>query len=216
MENFITYDGLPISSGGAHRINGRPANEIYDSLSKFTSTLTNTNKPHRLFLEYNSTISSNASKFKTVWKLILACGPPKLSLGNYYATRQLKWRWMLRTGSMNKAIKLQSQYENITLSVLWYFYFIDLNSKKMLPGQDAIPVIHPRLQNSHIYWRHGKTSSISLWFILPFNELDTATVDYIKLLQAHLPVKLSKNHWRIWRKNKNGPSPRKLILDFLT
>lgn len=215
MENFISYEGLPISSGGAHRISGRSANEIYDSLSKFTSTLTNANKPHRLIIEFNSTIKSNASKFKTIWKLILACGPPKLSISEYIGTKQLKWYWLLRTGSINKAMKLQQRYPNITFSVLWCFYFTDPNSKEVLPGQDSIPVIDVRQKNSQIYWRFGKISSISLWFVLPFNELGPAAVNYIKLLQTYLPVKFSKNHWRIWRKNKNGPAPRKLFLDFL-
>lgn len=191
------------------------ADEIYDSLSKFTSILTSTNKPHRLIIEFNSTINSDASKFKTIWKLILACGLPKLSISEYFSTKQLKWHWPLRTGSINKAMKLQQQYQNITFSALWCFYFTDPNSKEVLPGQDSIPVIDVRLKNSQIYWRHGKTSSISLWFTLPFKEFDDQAINYIKLLHANLPVKLSRHHWRLWRNSKNGLSPKKLTCDFL-
>ncbi|WP_121808643.1 hypothetical protein [Mucilaginibacter kameinonensis] len=212
MENFISYSGLPISSGGAHKVNGRSALDIYDSLSHFTSNLTNADKPSRLTLEFESTDDNNA---RIIWKLILAFGLPKLSLSNYIGTRRLIWYWTLRTGSINKAIKLQQQNQNITFSVLWCFYFTDLQSKQAIPGQETIPIIDPRLYNSQIYWRVGKTSTISLWFTLPFKELDTPAINYIKLLQANLPVKLSSHHWRLWRNSKTGPSPKKLNCDFL-
>lgn len=220
MQNFITYDGLPISSGGAHKVNGYSATELYNSLSYFIDNFTDADKPSLITIQFNSTKNGNDNRIKTIWNLILACGLPKISLPKTVITkgvtgRQVTWTWVLKNGSINKALKLQHQYKNVTFSVRWCFSFADPTTKAILQGQDLIPIIDPRLYNSQIYWRYGKSSTVSLWFTLPFSELDTNATNYIKLLQANFPVKLSRHHWRLWRTSKNGPSPKKLLLDFL-
>ncbi|MBW3589956.1 MAG: hypothetical protein KY429_11105, partial [Actinobacteria bacterium] len=51
----ITYDGLPISSGGAHSLGKRPPGEVWPDLLTFLSTCTDFKLPDQVnFLYYES------------------------------------------------------------------------------------------------------------------------------------------------------------------
>jgi hypothetical protein len=69
---------------------------------------------------------------------------------------------------------------------------------------DQIPVIDFRLQNSRIYLRLQQRSTISIWFVFPFEELNETSRQYLAALSAALPFRPSDKHWRLWKKSKAG------------
>lgn len=203
MRNFITYEGLPISSGGAHKINGFPAKDIYHTLSTFVFSLTTAVAPVYVILE--------SGKFS--WKLVKMFGIPKWSTSNYLSSRKSKWIWHLSPERVFKAIELIEYNKHIALGVMWRFKFKDSTTGEILPGQEEFPTIDDRMHNSQIYWRHAENATIAVWFALPFESLDEVALRYIKLLQTHLPIKLSKHHWRMWHQSKEKLISKKVSVE---
>ena len=211
MKNFISYDGLPLKSGGAHKINKDPI-VIFESVTDFIKSFTNNDVPYDSTLIFNKLENKDKdSKPATFWLLFKAFGFPGLSLTN----KQFSWIWKVRNSQLSKAVSFSDRFTNLTLTVLWRFRFVDPVSKKIIEDQDKIPVIDERLYNSQIYLRIGKVSTISIWFTFPFMSSDN--LNYLKLVKSNCPVPLSKNHWKSWKLSKNGNwIDRKINIDQIT
>ncbi|MGF7041182.1 hypothetical protein [Mucilaginibacter lappiensis] len=209
MKNFISYEGLPLKSGGAHKINKNPI-VIFESVIDFIKSFTNNDAPYDSTLIFN-TSENKDSKSATFWLLFKAFGLPGLSLTN----KQFSWIWKVRNSQLSKAVSFSDRFTNLTLAVMWRFRFVDPVSKKIIIGQDKIPVIDERLYNSQIYLRIGKVSTISIWFTFPFTSTDN--LNYLKLVKDNCPFALSKNQWKSWKLSKNGNwIDRKINIDEIT
>ena len=213
MKKFISYDGLPIQSGGAHSIT-KNAYEVYVSLQQFLIAFTNNAAPVSGTISYsiNKVAGQNPATF---WQICKAFGIPSCSLSQYIANGNLNWQWPLSNNGINKAVAFTQRYTNITLAILWHFKFVEPASKALLPGQEEIPEIDPRQYNSQVYIRLGAMSTLSVWFTIPFDEEDSGAA-YLKKLLDSFPITLSKNHWRVWTRSNNGNwIPRKVDVEAL-
>ncbi|GAA4314037.1 hypothetical protein GCM10023149_10040 [Mucilaginibacter gynuensis] len=207
-KRFISYEGLPIKSGGAHKINNGSGPRTYYLLLGFIEKLTNNPDPECI-LELN--VSDKKVGLKaTILYLIRNFGLPVWSQTNYLSTSEFVWKFYVRKKHINKALDIENKFANVTLSAMWRFKFINPETGKLLHDQDSIPVVDNRIHNSQIYLRLSKDITVSLWFTLPFADLNDEAVEYIKLLKVSLPVHVSNNHWKIWKFSKDHLTSRKL------
>lgn len=195
MNTFISYQGLPLNSGGAHKISTKEGNTIYKSTLSFLDTFTS-----EINLEYiNLTLKKPEGSVKSIYsflpKLILKFGIPK-SYSNGIT-------WSLNRNKIDEALELCVD-EHLTISFLWDFKFKNPTTNEIIPHQDKIPLLDFRLKNSRIYLRISNYSTISVWFAFPFDTIEANEKEYIMALQEYLPFKFSNKHWQIWKKSKNS------------
>jgi len=200
-KRFISYDGLPIKSGGAHSISNTDNHGVYLAVRDFLECMT-TDPPsvNKIILDISIKQKGATVSF---WHMVVNFGLPDWS-STGSITGGFVWIFNVSEKQINKAIGLSKRFANLTLTMKWQFQFLDIKTKAVIKGQDYIPILDERLSNSQAYLRLSQKHTLSLWFTLPFEGLDTEAIDYINLLKTKLPVKLSKNHWKVWTLSKNG------------
>lgn len=201
MDSFILYNGLPIRYGGAHRVN-KDCLELHTNIRYFLDQYSN--NPDHFKADIIFTPDGKASGLKMFWRLCKNFGLPRWSLSQYITTKNNSFTWFVSNGGLNKAMQFTHTFSSLTLAIAWKFRFIDPVSKIMLPQQDKIPVIDVRMFNSQVYLRSSHTSTVSVWFAIPFNPASNTDIAYLKLIRRDFPIKLSTKHWKIWKKSKNG------------
>jgi hypothetical protein len=206
MKAFITYEGLPLKSGGGHHLGSKPANQVYGSMLNFLECYADT--------QFARGVSIELSEFslKNLFKYSLKLGIPSFSWVSY-PKKGLKVTYkMLSNKKLDRYLNFISNHDEMTLCVLWQFKLIDPNSRELLPGQMEIPVLDFRMHNSQIYLRSSAIkSTASVWFAFPFEELAKDNLKYLDGVQKALPFKFSKHSWRLWKRSKNDNwIPRKI------
>lgn len=215
MNKFISYDGLPISSGGAHSVSQKSPLENYNHALNFLKKFGDKTIPKSIELSLYQSDKNQYSTLKLIPKLSLKFGFPKMRNDGLLKS----WYWILKEKDiqngfdsleLNKELPKNSMGP-LTLSFLWNFKFKDPNTNKILKNQENIPELDVRVKNSRMYLRTSNRSTISVWFVFPFEQMDKYELQYLDDLKANLPFKTSDKHWRIWSKSKNGNwTPRKL------
>jgi hypothetical protein len=200
MNTFISYEGLPISSGGAHSVSAISSIEVYNSLISFLEACTNFPSPTVELLFDASEAKGSGIK---LWELTKQFGLPNWNLDSYLSTKQHLWVWKVKSSNAGIAFENLEKFDTLTLTFLWKFKFINPKTKEIIEGQDAIPAIDERLHNSQIYLRASKRSTVSVWFTLPFSSL-TEAFNYFNPFQKLLPFTPSDKHWRVWSLSKSG------------
>lgn len=198
MKAFITYDGLPLNSGGAHQL-AKPPKEVYASMLNFLQLYTDSKGADRVAVQLVD------FSFRNIIKYSLRFGLPSFNWNNYLANgiKDISWNVYLR--KIDYYVDQIVQHQELGLSVYWKFNFIDLHTKKVLPGQSELPVLDVRLENSRVYLRLSATkSTASVWFAFPFDHLTDDNLKYIEGIQENLPFKFSKHSWRLWNKSKSS------------
>lgn len=90
---FISYEGLPIKSGGAHKLTNTSGSKAYHLLLEFVEKLTNNPNPHctiELNLSHKQGLKAN------IWHMIRNLGLPIWSLNHYLSSRNLVWIFSVR------------------------------------------------------------------------------------------------------------------------
>ena len=200
MKTFISYEGLPINSGGAHSISSIPPIEVYNSLISFLKACTNFPSPTVEFLFNASEAKGSGMK---LWELTKQFGLPTWNFNSFLSSKQHVWSWTVKSSKVETAFDYLTKIDTLTLTFKWKFKFINPETKEIIEGQDAIPAIDERLHNSQIYFRASERSTVSVWFTFPFSSLPEA-FNYFDPFQKLLPFTLSGKHWRIWSLSQNG------------
>jgi len=218
-DTFITYEGLPINSGGAHSLGKQSVDKIYADTNTFLTTYTTNPKPKEIELIFYSSIKGEYKTFPILFDLMKTFGYfPKWSSYDFPGKKQRLWSWTINENQLETAKAFLKKYENlpdneygpIILSSLWHFKFIDNKTKQILPDQNVIPTVDKRQHNSQLYLRLGKKSTMAVWFAFPFSLIDQDKKQYLDNLSKSLPFKLSEKHWRQWR-NVGGSWKSELI-----
>jgi len=212
MDAFISYDGLPIKSGGAHSLGNKSIDKIYSEATAFIHTFTNSDNPKAINITFYTSQNRSYKTLPILWDLTKCLGIPSYNSWDLGTVKQRLFTWKLKISEIQKGFQILEKYMDlpdnpygpVVLSMFWKFHFIDKGTKKVLPDQDKIPEIDFRQENSQLYLRLGQRSTVSVWFAFPFSSYDRYASDYINSLAEYLPFKLSKNHWRIWKLSKNG------------
>lgn len=198
MKAFITYEGLPLKSGGAHHLGAKPASQVYASILNFLESYADTKFARSVYIELSE------FSLKNLFKYSLKLGIPSFSWVSYPKIGLKVTYHMLSNKKLERYLDFISNHDEMTLCVLWHFKFIDPNSRELLPGQTEIPVLDFRMQNSQLYLRSSSIkSTASVWFAFPFEELAEDNLTYIDGIQKTLPFKFSKHSLRLWKRSKN-------------
>ncbi len=208
MNRFISYEGLPISSGGAHSIGRKSPKANYDEVLYFLNLFADNTQPKSIELILYKSEKKEYSALKLLSKLTLKFGIPKTRNDGWLRN----WFWNLTVDDIEKgfdALEMNNELPKnpagpIMLSFYWNFHFKDPNTNQVLPNQELIPELDFRIKNSRIYLRLSKKSAISVWFALPFEKMEMYESEFIKELKSNLPFKTSDKHWRIWKKSEKG------------
>ena len=198
MKAFITYEGLPLNSGGAHQLAAKPLTEVYASMIDFLQLYTDTKGADRVRVQLGD------FSFKNIIKYSLRFGLPSFDWNNYLASGMKDIYWNVCLRKIEYYVNQIVRHQELDLSVYWRFNFIDPRTRKVLPGQSELPVLDVRLENSRVYlWLSATKSTASVWFAFPFDHLTDDNLEYIEGIQEALPFKFSKHSWRLWNKSKN-------------
>lgn len=219
MDTFITYEGLPINSGGAHSLSKKPVEKIYLETMAFLKTFTDSDRPKEVGVTFYTSQNKSYKTLPILLSLTKRLGVPLHNSWDLGSVKQDFYTWRLKNNNIQSGFEILEKYKDlpsnpygpVVLSLKWQFYFVDKDTKRVLPGQDKIPVLDIRQQNSQIYLRLSQKSTISVWFALPFSATEGYAQEYVNSLCSHLPFKPSEKHWKIWRKSKSGIwSPQKM------
>jgi len=205
LKSFILYDGLPIKSGGGHRLNKHSNEDILGSIKNFIATYTNSEVQH-------VGISMPEFRWAQFLKHCHRFGIPSFNWWSYWEIRKNLVSWTASPNILDNEVGLLEANDNVVLTVTWRFYFVDPHTGALLPKQELIPVVDERKPRSEVYLRLSKLDkTASVWFALPFEEINQENLDYIEALQNALPFKFSSKNWKVYKHSKNNNwFPRKL------
>ena len=213
----MTYDGLPVASGGAHRLGTLGPTEVMRQLSDFLNTCTAPSLPRGAYVEVIAGSGiANELLLSLIKEFTCKYGPP---VRRHVGTGNLAHRWsvapdevdvhvariegMLPLPKHRHGLQLMAVAEQIcfrllhpeTRLVLPYQHTAFYGDFSRTPGQ--------LLGRSQLYARISERSTVSLFLSLPFAEVTDEVRALVAFLQAHLPFRLSNAHWKSWRPTKD-------------
>jgi hypothetical protein len=217
--SIITYDGLPISSGGAHSLRTRNPLAALAQVRNFIASCTDCLHPPKVSVEVITGGSVPAeSSVPLVEKLTAELGTPgrlrSCGAGN------IAHCWPIAAPQIDAYVTLIAQLsplpvlpyrlQPITVAAVFNFHLLDSRSRAVLPWQGAAcygnfsPVPGQLLGESQLYARISGRSTVSLFLSFPFADVSEGFLATAGFVRAHLPFPLSPNHWKRWRLTKNG------------
>jgi hypothetical protein len=217
---LITYDGLPISAGGAHRIRGKDRAATWTAMLRFLHQFTTYREPDdvRLLLAEGPRVDrrffANAQRAATY-----AFGRSERRLAILGEVEEHENWWALGSADVDDALALMQSLEPfpdhwldapLALAVNATFRLRDAESAEPFPAQD--PELYGNreaawmlpLGRSAIYLRLTTRSTCALLLALPFAEVAPALVAYVRRIDQSLPFRLSRRHWSRWQLNARG------------
>jgi hypothetical protein len=225
IDSFISYEGLPIKSGGAHIISRLSVDETYLKVTNFLHKFTDTTTPTDVRLTIYQSPTDDYDLKSLLWLTRKKFGLfPKKKEGFINLKPINYWEWKLRASEFssgleyvkNNNFKVDQTLGPIEISFLWTFKFKSPKTGKLFPNQEEIPELDVRQSNSQIYLKLSNRKTISTWFAFPFTEVDEFFINLIAEMQKELPFRFSEQHWRNWRKSKNNNwTPRKISVTTL-
>ncbi len=221
MNKFVSYEGLPLNSGGAHGLGKKTVTESYNATIEFLKLYADSSSPYEIRLTLYKDKSFNYRQLK--WKLMKLFGFfPNSSSWDMINYRQKLWTWKIKWNEIKECLDILQEHSDLpdhpngplTLSILWNFRLIDPLTKIKLPNQELIPTLDFRIHNSRILLTLKKKSTLSIWLAFPLDSEDEVFKKYVKDLITHLPIKPSEKHWRIWTQSEKGNwTPRKVVVN---
>lgn len=221
MDQFVSYNGLPISSGGAHGLGKKSALEAFTEVITFLQKYGSTTKPETVSLTLYKADSFDYRKLK--WQFMKRYGLfPKDTSVDFIKYKQKMWTWDLKPKQMEEAISILQENSDLPevdhlgplrLEILWHVRLMDPTTQMELPNQKMIPTLDFRIHNSRMLLTVSKKSRVSVWFAFPFANQDETFKTYLNAFIKDLPFQPSEKHWRTWEKNKHGEwMPKKITV----
>ena len=210
LESFITYNGLALSSGGAHQLNRGSAKKIYQDLFSFLKSYTNCKQPDHI------QVVMHKFSLGTFFKYCFYFGFPRFDWWNYWSIKKDMVYWNVWPSRLEGIFSMVMADNNLLLCVKWEFLFTDAKADAVIPNQSLLPVLDRRKPKSSLYLRISEErKTLSAWFMLPFDELDEHRMQYLRELQSALPFNFSPKGWRCYTKSAKGNwMPKKLSIQF--
>ncbi len=214
----ITYDGLPISSGGAHKLRTRGFVETAQSLSDFVSSVCVDSKPSNLTLELVNGGDVEEKKFSRLYND--ACSQYGLKkftrgLGDYVGHQ-----WGLDVNTLHEIAARLEELRPIALAgyagwqvvlhATWELKFRDKDAQSPIPYQTRLDYneFEVRWQvflgESGMYARISEKSTAAIFLSLPFEDVSSDCVELAKRVREAFPGRLSSKHWKRWSLTKRG------------
>ncbi len=213
LKSFITYDGLPIKSGGAHSLGKITVNGAYNSTVAFLDKHTDCSCPNEVELTiYQSpdgTYNVNQLKKKARKRFGLF---PKKGMGYLNDKKINYWQWSIKISRIDSVldfvnennIEAEQGLGPIEVSFLWIFKFKSMVTGRIYSDQEKIPQLDIRRKNSQIYLKLSNQKTMSAWFAFPFSDFIPELEHLITDLQVDLPFQFSNSSWKRWVLSKNN------------
>jgi hypothetical protein len=218
LRSVITYDGLPIGNGGAHKLKLRGPTVGWEATEKFLRTCTDFKAPKLLFVEVldaNEIPRSFTAKFKKIFLKKFWRFPKKLQIGD-----AMRLRWEFPFKKLPELLQLLEEAQPLPVpknnlkSLMIYlsaeFRFIDPETHCVLPHQDKGEYRNVDagyqmfLGTSSLRVLLSTESDLNVFFSLPFENATKDFSKYVRFLQDNLPFKFSEKHWKFWTPTKAG------------
>jgi hypothetical protein len=219
---LIVYDGMPVSSGGAHRLGLQQPTQIWTQLSRFLDECTDPIGPcETMLLVYEAAGSVLTPIQAAKASATTLLGPPHGRIAVAGALEIREHAWLFDPDRLPDVLTWLAEQQpvpslptgtSIVVSVQTRFRLKDPDSGERLPFQDADAYGHQELRNglplgeSILYARLGAKSTCSLTMCLPYVDVSSELLRLAGALQKRLPFKLSAKRWALWRLNSAGSS----------
>lgn len=214
---LITYDGLPASSGGGHRIRGKNPMTSWLRARQFIKTFANISTESHYIEFYRG--CKAAKQFLPAMRRQFGYFPRRdnISVGEKcYIWRLGREQAMSAARWMEEISPLPDHWLGpIRLVHDAQYKLIDPDTREDLPNQRADHDFQDGYghMTSLSNFRLSMTNKVtlSLWLVLPFTEETEGFENYVRRLADEAPFKLSSKHWKRWQYSKAGNLyPRKL------
>jgi hypothetical protein len=221
-KGLISYDGLPISSGGGHGLGRLHPAEAWDAVRRFLQTCTTAKVPERISIDIHDFHDEDAAQSAR----LLAAAVARFYLSSRehrrqdYSGKGSTRSWDLPPTLGDQALEWLSAE---SLSPGWlggpahvnldFQFRLKSTAGEELPFQasgDYLDYVYSGygivFGESVARLRFSARSTLSLVLFLPFEAPDEYLANYAAFLQANLPIKLSRHHWKHWTLTKKGNS----------
>ena len=214
----ITYEGLPLASGGAHKLRTRGFIAAFNALQSFVSAVSLDATPKELLVEVvtgdgvpKEFTDSLSSEFDANFMR-----RPSRAIGAYTGHQ-----WEINATCLNRIV---DQFERLRpipqagyagpaalVHATWNLVLAD-KVRKRLPYQDKDDYLQYEvgsgvyLGQSLVYARISETTTAHLFLSLPFEDVTDDARRLAVEIESRFPCRLSSKHWKIWRLSKNGRS----------
>lgn len=209
-DQIITYDGLPVSAGGAHGLRGRDPRAAADRVQAFVSACLRVDDEPGAFLRLRTTPQDSAQDAAAIEAAVRG------RFGGQRATGAAGTEWNVPNTpkDLGDALTLiaaagRAEFPGLALVRTWTGRLLDPATGKPYPGISA-----ERFGNYEVdgYGRllgesgvratiSSGRSSLSLWLNLP---ADDRFARAVKHLDEYLPITMSGHHWRRWQPTRDG------------
>lgn len=222
---LVSYDGLPIASGGGHGLGRLTAQQAWEATSRFIRGCTTASLPSRLSLSINSVEDtepglSDRLRESAVAALGLHPSPhDRRGYGNVVGSTLL---WHLSPDQVAAAVGWRESLGPLRpdwlggpalVSMDFRIRFRKAEDGEELPFQGSASYLGQAydgygvvLGESGCRLNLGARSTLSVLFFLPFEDLGPEAWEYVAFLQERLPFRMSPKHWKHWRLTKKRTS----------
>jgi len=216
---LIVYDGMPVSSGGAHRLGRQHPSEVWTGLARFLDECTDPIGPcETMALVYEAVGRSFAPIQAAKTSSTTLFGPPHSRIA---ASDIREHSWLFDPDRLPGALEWLAERPPVpslatgtcfVVSVQARFRMKDPDSGELLPFQSAESYGRQELRHglplgeSILYARLGARSTCSLTLCLPYVGVSHELLRVVGAVQRRLPFELSARHWARWQLNSTGSS----------
>jgi hypothetical protein len=218
---LISYDGLPISSGGAHSLGRLRVRPAWKAFQRFLSTCTTATEPSRVSITINETPDVDPDMIKklrsSAIKMLEVPGRPQQRQDFGENGQALSWN--LPAKLADTAIEWLSAAEPLAPTWLGGPAKVELDYQFRLKSARGaeLPFQGSDDYLGQIYDGYGillgesgcrltvaARCALSLVLFLPFEEPDEALWKYASYLQENMLMKFSTKQWKHWKLTKKG------------
>ena len=227
----ITYDGLPISAGGAHRLREKNHVATWESVLRFLHSFTTSEEPDHVRLLLAEGARIDGAFFAEAHRRARAAfGRAERRLKIAGEANEFEHSWIVNRANIGDALDLMEALEPfpehwlgapLELSVEAIFCLRDPDTGEVFAGQD--PELYGgqeaawKLQfgRSRLHLGLTTVSTCALFLFLPFPEVCPALRAYVRRVDESLPFRLSRKHWARWQLNEQGTGYYRRRVDVL-
>lgn len=217
-KGLISYDGLPISSGGAHGLGRLKPAQAWQALQRFLAACTTASEPNRVSLTINQTPDVEPAALESL--IASAQSTLKLQTGQRQECGELgvSYDWDLPDAQAGAAVEwlaaakpVHNRLGGTARVSLNYRFCLKSADGSELPFQTNKDYLGQKydgygtgLGESGCRLTLSARSALSILMFLPFEEPGAELWNYVGFLEEHLPMKLSNSHWKHWKLTKKG------------
>jgi len=217
---LIVYDGMPVSSGGAHRLGRQGPADVWAQLSGFLHDCTDpVGASDTVLLVYEAIGRPLTSVESAKISATALFGRSRHRVAVTGVVEIHEHSWKFNGDQLPQALSWLTDQPPVpsistgppfVVSVQLRFWLKDPDSGQLLPFQGAEYYAHQKLGHelplgeSRLYARLGTKSTCALTLCLPFANVSPELVRCVGAVQQRLPFKLSAKCWARWQLNAAG------------